>query len=62
MFIKLIFLYILHELCMSSSIFYTYKAGEKEVRKSLRSIIWIKYKIKDNDVFEKAYSYIEQYY
>ena len=62
MFIKLIFLYILHELCMRSSIFYTYKEAAKEVRKSLRSIIWIKYKIKDNDVFEKAYSYIEQYY
>lgn len=36
--------------------------GQKEVRKSLRSIIWIKYKIKDNDVFEKAYEYVEQYY
>lgn len=36
--------------------------GQKEVRKSLRSIINVKYKIKDNDVFEKAYSYIEQYY
>lgn len=36
--------------------------GQKEVRKSLRSIVWIKYKIKDNDVFEKAYSYVEQYY
>ena len=36
--------------------------GQKEVRKSLRSIVWIKYKIKDNDVFEKAYAYVEQYY
>ncbi len=36
--------------------------GQKEIRKSLRSIVWIKYKIKDNDVFEKAYSYVEQYY
>lgn len=35
---------------------------QKEVRKSLRSIVWIKYKIKDNDVFEKAYAYVEQYY
>lgn len=36
--------------------------GQKEIRKSLRSIIWIKYKIKDDDVFEKAYNYVEQYY
>ncbi len=36
--------------------------GKKEVMKALRSIIWIKYKIKDQDVFDKAYSYIEQYY
>lgn len=33
-----------------------------EIKKKLRSILWIKYKIKDNDVFEKAYSYIEMYY
>lgn len=36
--------------------------GQKEVRKSLRSIINVKYKIKDNELFEKAYSYVEQYY
>ena len=36
--------------------------GKKEVKKALRSIIWIKYKIKDQDVFERAYDYIEQYY
>ena len=36
--------------------------GQKEVRKSLRSIINVKYKIKDNDLFEKAYGYVEQYY
>lgn len=36
--------------------------GKKEVKKALRSIIWIKYKIKDQDVFDKAYDYIEQYY
>lgn len=27
-----------------------------------RSILWLKYKIKDNDVFEKAYKYVEMYY
>lgn len=37
-------------------------AGKQEVKKALRSIVWIKYKIKDKDVFDKAYDYIEQYY
>ena len=37
-------------------------AGKQEVKKALRSIVWIKYKIKDKLVFDKAYSYIEQYY
>lgn len=36
--------------------------GKNEVKKALRSVIWIKYKIKDKDVFDKAYNYIEQYY
>ena len=36
-------------------------AGKQEVKKALRSVVWIKYKIKDKDVFDKAYSYIEQY-
>jgi type I restriction enzyme R subunit len=37
-------------------------AGQKEVKKVLRSVIRQKYNIKDNDVFDRAYSYIEQYY
>ena len=37
-------------------------SGQKEVRKMLRTILWLKYKIKDNDVFEKAYKYVEMYY
>ncbi|MDD6089016.1 MAG: hypothetical protein PUB69_06885 [Desulfovibrionaceae bacterium] len=37
-------------------------AGTQEVRKALRSVVWIKYKIKDQEVFDKAYNYIEQYY
>ena len=37
-------------------------AGKQEVKKALRSVVWIKYKIKDTDVFNRAYSYIEQYY
>lgn len=40
----------------------TTTAGKQEVKKALRSIIWIKYKLKDKEVFDKAYSYIEQYY
>lgn len=36
--------------------------GKNEVKKALRSVIWIKYKIKNKDVFDKAYRYIEQYY
>ena len=37
-------------------------AGKQEVTKVLRSVVWLKYKIKDNDVFNKAYKYIEMYY
>lgn len=37
-------------------------AGKQEVKKALRSVVWVKYKIKDKEVFDKAYSYIEQYY
>ena len=36
--------------------------GRKEVSKNLRDIIMRKYRIKDQDVFAKAYSYVEQYY
>lgn len=37
-------------------------AGKQEVKKALRSVIWVKYKIKEKEVFDKAYSYIEMYY
>ncbi|GEM_PF-2786481 len=33
-----------------------------EIRQQLRSILWLKYKIKDQEVFDKAYNYIEMYY
>ncbi|WP_102343593.1 type I restriction endonuclease subunit R [Galactobacillus timonensis] len=36
--------------------------GQQEIKKALRSVVWIKYKIKDKEVFDKAYSYIEEYY
>lgn len=37
-------------------------AGKQEVTRALRRIIWLKYKIKDNELFEKAYGYVEMYY
>ena len=37
-------------------------AGRREVKKALRSIVAVKYKIKDQEVFDKAYKYIETYY
>lgn len=36
--------------------------GRRLVMTELRKIIYIKYKIKDNDVFNKAYGYVEMYY
>ncbi len=36
--------------------------GEKEVRKELRKILWVKYAIKDEELFNKAYGYIKEYY
>lgn len=37
-------------------------AGIKEVKKQLRLLLWTKYKLKDQELFDKAYGYIEQYY
>ena len=36
--------------------------ARREIKKKLRAILWDKYQIKDNDVFERAYQYIEMYY
>lgn len=36
--------------------------ARREIKKKLRSILWVKYQIKDNEVFERAYQYIEMYY
>ena len=36
--------------------------AKKQIRQKLRSILWVKYQIKDSEVFEKAYQYIEMYY
>lgn len=38
------------------------KAGEREVQKALRKVVYVKYKVKDQDLFDRAYGYIRQYY
>lgn len=37
-------------------------SGKQEVKKALRNIVWVKYKLKGKDIFDKAYAYIEEYY
>jgi len=37
-------------------------AGKQEITKALRKIIYLKYRIKDNELFDKAYKYVEMYY
>jgi len=36
--------------------------GEREVQSSLRKILWAKYQIKDQVLFDRAYAYIKEYY
>ena len=36
--------------------------AQREIKQKLRTILWIKYGLKDQEVFDKAYSYIEMYY
>jgi type I restriction enzyme, R subunit len=36
--------------------------GDQEVRKALRSTLYVQFKIRDNDVFEKALGYVREYY
>lgn len=38
------------------------KAGERKVQKALRKVIYVKYQVKDQDLFDKAFGYIRQYY
>jgi len=38
------------------------KAGEREVQRALRNVIYVKYQIKDQELFDKAYGYVRQYY
>ncbi len=37
-------------------------SGERELQSSLRKILWAKYKIKDQVLFDRAYAYIKEYY
>jgi len=36
--------------------------GERDVQKALRRVIYVKYQLKDQELFDKAYGYIRQYY
>lgn len=36
--------------------------GRRTISRSLRDVIMVKYKIRDKEVFDKAYGYVEQYY
>lgn len=36
--------------------------GEREIRRELRKVLWTKYQIKDEELFNKAYDYIKEYY
>jgi type I restriction enzyme R subunit len=37
-------------------------SGERQVQSSLRKVLWAKYKIKDQVLFDRAYAYIKEYY
>ena len=34
----------------------------REVQSELRKVLWLKYKLKDNALFERAEAYIKEYY
>jgi type I restriction enzyme, R subunit len=37
-------------------------AGERAVKQELRKIVYVRYKIKDQDLFDRAFGYVRQYY
>ena len=37
-------------------------AGDQEVRQALRKTLYVQFKIRDNDVFDKALGYVREYY
>jgi len=40
----------------------TQNSGERTIQQELRKILWVKYKIKDQVLFDRAYAYIKEYY
>lgn len=40
----------------------TRNSGERTIQSELRKILWVKYKIKDQVLFDRAYAYIKEYY
>lgn len=38
------------------------REGDRLVQQSLRRVLWTKFKIRDNDVYERALGYIREYY
>jgi type I restriction enzyme R subunit len=36
--------------------------GDQEVRQALRRTLYVQFKIRDNDVYERALGYIREYY
>ena len=38
------------------------REGDRDVRRVLRQTLWIKYKMRDQEVYDRAYEYIREYY
>lgn len=38
------------------------REGDREVRQALRKILYVKFQIRDEDIYSKAYAYIREYY
>ena len=38
------------------------REGDRDVRRVLRQTLWIKYKMRDQGVYDRAYEYIREYY
>ncbi len=36
--------------------------GERGVKRELRKVLWTKYQIREEDLFNRAYDYIKEYY
>ena len=36
--------------------------GERAIQSELRKVLWVKYKIKDQLLYDRAYGYIREYY